>query len=179
MEELNRCLGEGFAGLGELYSQVKINDPLCFPLIEKCIRENASILVHARADTGLLRSGIKSSAPPRTSTPPDFGEIARRYPEALIIYGHIGGGGDWEYACKTLRAAPSIFVDTSGSVTDEEMIDFAVQCLGVERLLFATDTNYETGVGKILAAKLNHEQRQRIFWDNFNRILRKRGLHAD
>jgi predicted TIM-barrel fold metal-dependent hydrolase len=179
LEELNRCLGDGFAGLGELYHQVKINDPLYYPLIEKCIQEKASIVMHSRADTGLLRPGIRTSAPPATSTPRDFADVARRYPEAILIYAHIGGGGDWEYACKILRAVPSVFADTSGSITDEAMVDFAVKSLGVDRLLFATDTNYESGVGKILAAKLTETERRKVFWDNFNNILRRRGLHAD
>jgi hypothetical protein len=50
-----------------------------------------------------------------------------------------------------------------------------VRCLGVGRLLFATDLNFETGVGKILAANLTQTERRQIFFDNFNGILRKRG----
>jgi len=179
LEELNRCLADGFAGMGEVYAQVKISDPLYYPLIEKCIRERAIILMHSRADTGLLRPGLKASVPLTTSIPEDFVAAARRYPEAILIYAHIGGGGDWEYACKVLRSAPSVLADTSGSVTDEGMIDFAVRCLGVDRLLFATDTNFETGVGKILSANLDEPARRKIFWDNFNNILRRRGLHAN
>jgi hypothetical protein len=99
-------------------------------------------------------------------------EIGRRYPEALIIYGHIGGGGDWEYVCEVLRDAPTIYADTSGSVTDEGMVDFAVHCLGVRRLLFATDLSFESGVGKVLAAQLTEVERRQIFFDNFNEILR-------
>ena len=59
------------------------------------------------------------------------------------------------------------------------MVDFAVKCLGVHRLLFATDLNFETGVGKILAAQLAEEERHQIFFDNFNEILRKRSNHSN
>jgi len=177
-EELNRCLGEGFVGLGELYAQAKINDPVFFPLIERSIEANAPVMMHARADTGLLRPGIHTEAPPATSVADDFVDVAKRYPEAILIHAHIGGGGDWEYMCKTLRASPSIYIDTGGSITDEGMIDFAKEVLGVERMLFSTDCNFETGVGKILAANLTEEERGRIFWDNYNDILRKRGLDA-
>lgn len=58
------------------------------------------------------------------------------------------------------------------------MVDFAVKCLGVRRLLFATDLSFENGVAKILAAKLTEAERHRIFFDNFNEILRKRGNHV-
>lgn len=179
LEEIDRCLGEGFAGLGELYTEAKISNPVYFPIFEKCIEEKAHVLMHVRADTGLLRAGFTTDAPATTSIPDDFVEVAQRYPELILIHAHIGGGGDWEYMCKTLRAAPSVYVDTSGSVTDAGMIDFARVQLGVNRLLFATDMNYETGVGKILAADLTEDERRRVFWDNYNDILRKRGLHAD
>jgi predicted TIM-barrel fold metal-dependent hydrolase len=179
MDEMKRCMDRGMVGLGELYTQVKINDPLYYPFIEKCIEMKAPILMHARADLGMLRPGYRNEAPPETSRASDFVEAARRYPEAILIHAHIGGGGDWEHMCKTLRAAPTVYLDTSGSVTDEGMIDFAVRYLGVERLLFATDINFESGVGKILVANLTDQQCRAIFFDNYNNILRKRGLHAN
>jgi len=179
MEEMTRCLGEGMVGLGELYTQVKINDPLYHPFIEKSIELKAPILMHARADLGMLRPGYRNAAPPGTSRASDFVEVARRYPEAILIHAHIGGGGDWEYMCKTLRAAPTVYLDTSGSVTDEGMVDFAGRYLGAKRLLFATDLNFESGVGKILAAGLTEQERRMIFFENYNNILRQRGLHAN
>lgn len=179
LEEVNRCLGEGMIGLGELYTHAKISNPIYFPIVEKCIEERASIMAHARADLSLLRPHHPETTPATTSASKDFVELAKRYPEAIIIHGHIGGGGDWEHMVKTLRDAPTIYVDTSGSCTDEGMIDFAVRHLGVDRLLFATDINFETGVGKILAARLGEDDRRAIFWGNFNNILRLRGQHAD
>jgi uncharacterized protein len=178
LEEVNRCLGAGMIGLGELYTQVKISDPRYYPIIEHCIRERASVMMHARADLGLLRQGYRTAAPPNTSIADDFVAIGNRYPEAIIIHAHIGGGGDWEYMCKRLREAPSVYVDTSGSVTDEGMIEFAVAELGAGRLLFATDMNFESGVGKILAADLTETERRQIFHDNFSAILKKRGVNA-
>ena len=58
-------------------------------------------------------------------------------------------------------------------------MDLAVEHIGVDRLLFGTDVNYETGVGKIMHAKLTEEERKRIFFDNFNNLLRKGGNHVN
>jgi uncharacterized protein len=174
LEEITRCMNSGMIGLGELYTQVRITDPRYFPIIEKCIELKAPLLVHG-ADA---RKDWRDPTRPGGSNADDFASIGKRYPEAMIIYGHIGGGGDWEYVCKILRDAPSIYADTSGSVTDEGMIDFAVKCLGVRRLLFATDLSFENGVAKILAATLTEADRRQIFFGNFNEILRKRGNHV-
>jgi len=173
IEEIVRCVNEGMIGPGELYDQVKISDPLYYPIIEKCIEMKAPLLMHCRADLGLLRKGYRTAALPNTSIPDDFAAIGRRYPEAILIQGHIGGGGDWEWMCKTIREVPNVYLDTSGSVSDEGMVDFAVRALGVERLLFATDLNFESGVGKILAAKLTEQQRRAIFYDNYAGILER------
>jgi hypothetical protein len=196
LEEIDRCLDAGMIGLGELYTQVRINDPQYFPIIERCIELKAPVMCHCadnRKDYRALnptaasrpndfeadnRRDFRDPDVPNVSRPADFVEAGKRYPEAMLISGHIGGGGDWEFYCKTLRSAPTVFADTSGSVTDEGMVDFAVKCLGVRRLLFATDQNFETGVGKILAAQLTEEERHQIFFDNFNEILKKRSNHA-
>jgi len=179
LEEIDRCVDHGMVMLGELYDSVKINDPLYFPIVERCIKHNIPMMLHGVTTLGNWRPGYLPTNPPNSSLPDDFADIGRRYPEAMIICGHIGGGGNWEYMCRVLQHAPSIFLDTSGSVSDEGMIDMAVEYLGVDRLLFATDMNYETGVGKIMWARLTEDERKKIFFENFNNLLRKAGNHVD
>lgn len=179
LEEIDRCVDQGMVMLGELYTDVKVNDPLFYPVIEKCIDLKIPMMWHGVNLLGNWRKGYGLASPPNSSLPGDFVDIAKRYPEAMIICGHIGGGGNWEYNCRILRDAPTIYLDTSGSVTDEGMIDMAVEYLGVDRLLFATDINYETGVGKIMWANLTESDRKKIFFDNFNNLLKKRGNHVN
>lgn len=175
LTEIERCFQNGMVMLGELYDKYKVSDPVYYPIIEKCIKLNIPLLVHGAAPLGnwRWRKGYPTNNPLTTSTAEDFVEIAKRYPEAMIIYGHLGGGGDWEYAIKVLREAPSVYVDISGSVCDARMVDMAVNELGVDRLLFGTDTNYECGVGKIMWADLTEKEREKVFFDNFNNILKK------
>lgn len=176
LQEIDRCVNRGMVMLGELYDQYKINDPIYFPIIERCIEYKIPLLIHDAATLGLWREGYPLMGSKRTtSTAEDFVEVGQRYPEAMIICAHIGGGGDWEYKAKVLSQAPSIYVDTSGSVADEAMIDLAIEYIGVDRLLFATDVNYETGVGKIMCANLTEEERKKIFFENFNDLLKKGG----
>ena len=105
----------------------------------------------------------------------DFVRAARLYPEAMLIEAHIGGGGDWEWAIAQLRDAPSVYLDTSGSVIDEGMVERAVRELGADRLLFGTDMTMEGGVGKIAGADLSDDEKEQIFWRNTKGILDRRG----
>jgi predicted TIM-barrel fold metal-dependent hydrolase len=112
---------------------------------------------------------------PNASIPEDFAEAAGRYPEAMFQYAHTGGGGDWQYACKIIKDFPNIYVDTSGSNNEGTMIDYALRYLGEDRLLFGTDSSYYQGVGTILASKLNEVQKKKIFFENYNNILKRSG----
>jgi predicted TIM-barrel fold metal-dependent hydrolase len=174
-EEINRCIDQGMIGL-KVYNQVKINDPLFYPIIEKFIDLKMIILMHSHCGIGVGGKRTKyGNIQPDASIPEDFAEAAKRYPEAMFQYAHTGGGGDWEYACKAIKDYPNIYVDTSGSNNEGNMVDFALKYLGEDRLLFGTDSSYYQGVGTILASKLNEVQKKKIFFENFNNILKKSG----
>lgn len=171
MAEMERCIGEhGMIGI-KLYNQYYISDPAVYPVIEKAIEMKAVILSHA----GKAMDPVTRANQPFLSDGTHFAKVARIYPEATFIQGHIGGGGDWEWTIKALRGVPNVYLDTSGSVVDDGMIEMAVRELGVERILFATDMTFEGGVGKILGAELTERERQLIFWENFHAMLRRRG----
>ncbi len=178
LEEIRRCTDRGMAGL-KVYYQVKINDPLFFPIIEKAIDLKMILLVHSHCGIGVGgRLTQYGNIQPNASVPEDFADAARRYPEAMFQYAHLGGGGDWEYALKTIRDFPNIYADTSGSNNEAGIVDYACRMLGEDRLFFGTDSSYYQGVGAILSSGLNDAQRKKIFFTNFNEILRKSGRHV-
>lgn len=180
LEEIKRCVDMGMVGL-KVYTQVKINDPLFYPIIEKMTDLKMIIHMHAHCQLGVggYRMKYDTGIRPNTSIPEDFVDIATRYPEAMFQYAHIGGGGDWEYACKSFVNHPNIYVDTSGTNNPEFMVDFALQQLGEDRLFFGSDNCYYQSVGKILASQFTETQKQKIFFDNYNNVLKKSGHHVD
>jgi predicted TIM-barrel fold metal-dependent hydrolase len=162
------------------YTQVKINDPLYYPIIERFTDLKMIVFMHAFCQLGLggYRMKYDIGKEPNTSIPEDFVDIAERYPNAKFQFAHIGGGGDWEYECKAFRNIPNIFVDTSGSNNEEHMIDFAVRYLGEDRIFFGTDNSFYQGVGKILASGLTETQKRKIFFENYNKVLKESGNHV-
>lgn len=175
-EEIKRCVGEGLFGT-RLYCQVKINDPLYYPFIERFSDLNMLIFMHGESELGVggYRMKYDTRKAPTISTPDDFVDVAKRYPEAMFQFPHIGGGGDWESMCKAFRDSPNIYVDTGGSNNDEYMVDFALEHLGEDRVLFGSDGSYYQSVGKILASNLTDSQKRKIFFENYNKILKRGG----
>jgi predicted TIM-barrel fold metal-dependent hydrolase len=172
LEEVRRCLDlPGFIGV-KLYNEHLCTDPVVYPLVELTIELRVPILHHAG------HSHYPVTQQPNMSGAGHLAELAGRYPEAKLICGHIGGGGDWEWSIKALRHARTVYLDTSGSVTDEAMIDMAVKVLGADRLLFGCDTSWTAGVGKIRAAQLTAAERSKILGGNMGRLLDQRGTRA-
>lgn len=169
LDEIDRCLDAGMIGI-KLYNQFKYTDPVIYPIAEKCIQRGIPFLGHSAYLTDPRTLALQ----PKTSHALDFCALSRRYPELLLIMGHVNGGGDWEWAIKGLRECRNVYVDTSGSVLEDDTIEQCVRHLGHERVLFATDATMEGCVGKLLAADLTAEQREDIFWRNFQRILERR-----
>ena len=169
LSEVRRCVEDrGFIGI-KLYNDYLVSEPVACPLIELSIELRVPILHHAGHPSWL------DHPQPRISDGAAFAEVAQRYPEAAIICAHICGGGDWEWEIKALRNAPSIYLDTSGSVADEGTVEMAVQVLGADRVLFACDTSLTASVGRMRSANLTQPDKEKIMGLNAQRILDRRG----
>ena len=169
LDEIERCLEGGMIGV-KLYNQFKYSDPMVFPVAEKCIARRIPILGHSAHLTDQRTMALQ----PKTSDSLDFCLLSGRYPELMLILGHVNGGGDWEWAIKGLRDCPNVYLDTSGSVLENDTIEMCVRELGHHRILFATDQTMEGCVGKLLSAEITPSQRDDIFWRNAQKILERR-----
>lgn len=167
LEEIRRCVGErGFVGI-KLYNEYTCNEPVVFPIVELAIELGVPILQHA------AHSHYFVVEQPRLSDAGHLAELARRYPEAKLICAHPSGGGDWEWAIKAMRHAPNVFFDTSGSATDEGVVEMAARVLGVDRLVFGCDSSMTASVGRVRAAELSAEDKDRILGGNMENLLRR------
>jgi len=168
LEEIRRYVGEGgFIGI-KLYNEYTCTEPVVFPIVELAIELGVPILHHASHSHYFVEDQ------PRLTDGGHLAELARRYPEAILICAHISGGGDWEWTIKALRHAPNVWLDTSGSVTDAGSVDLAAAVVGVDRLVFGCDSSMTAGVGKIRGADLSPQDKDKILGGNLMKLLRRR-----
>jgi predicted TIM-barrel fold metal-dependent hydrolase len=168
VEEVRCCVREhGFIGV-KLYNEYQCTEPVVFPIVELAIELGVPILHHAG------HSHYVPPEQPRISDGGQLAELGRRYPEAKLICAHICGGGDWEWTIKALRNAPSVFLDTSGSVADDGVVELAARTIGADRLVFGCDMSMTAGMGRIRAAELSEADKQKILGGNMEAILKGR-----
>lgn len=155
LEEIDRCRANGFVGV-KMYHQYRMDDPVQFPIIEKCIKLDMPILMHAGKLT------YQPESQPRISHGEYFAHVAKRYPEANLIMAHITGGGDWHWQLKGMEKCPNVVLDISGSVIDSPVVEECVARIGASRILYGTDGSTSSGVGKVLAANISEEDKKTI-----------------
>jgi uncharacterized protein len=170
LADIRHCVEDcGFMGI-KLYNEELCTNEIVFPIVELAIELRVPILHHAG------HSHYFNERQPYISDGGHLAELGARYPEARLICAHVGGGGDWEWTIKALRhAPPNVFLDTSGSVIDEGMIEMAVRDLGPKRVLFGCDMSMTPGVGKMRGANLAPKDKRQIMGLNMKQILDLRG----
>ena len=156
VDEIERCVsGMGFVGV-KLYTQATIDDPMQYPIIEKCIELGVPILMHS-----MKFSKNYPGPEPFASHAAHFTNAANKYPEAVFIIAHIGNG-DRHWQLKGISDCPNVFCDMSGSAFDQGTVEDIVSVFGAERVLFASDGSLSSSVGKILGADLSDDQKKTI-----------------
>ena len=171
LDEVNRCLDAGMIGI-KLYNQYTIDDPAVAPVIELAIERGVPILEHA----GFIEAREHLDLQPLISNGRHFAAANERYPEAMLIHAHIGGGGDGEQSLRWIGdTSQHLYCDVSGSNLDDGQVELAVSDLGPERVLFGTDGTMCGSVGKVIDATLDDEVRRSIFRGNAEAILAVQG----
>ncbi len=105
--------------------------------------------------------------------PLQIAEAAAAVPDATIILGHMGGYFHVRDAIRVAKRFPNIVLETS-AMPYPRMLKEAVDALGAERILFASDgpgCDPTLEVEKVRRAGLSPDQEELLFRGNIHRIL--------
>jgi hypothetical protein len=164
-DEVARCLEElGFVGI-KLEVACNVAHPSTGAVFEVAAERNVPVMVHA-TDTSTIGNRDWQSDPSdvRTAVSP--------YPEATVIVAHLtalGVRGVWE-----LADLPNVHIDTSGMQPDAGIVEYAVQALGPQRVVFGSDMfgrDLPTQIGQVLGANITDTDKKMLFRENALRLL--------
>ena len=155
---------DGMIGM-KLWIATYADDPLVYPLVEQCIRYDVPILLHA------FKKSVNQLQDETTGV--HTANLARRYPEAKLIMAHLGG--NCYHGMKAIRDCPNVWVDFSGSIFRRDEIDYAVEQVGSDRILFGSDMpgcSFLTNWAQIEEADLTPEQKEDIYCNNTLKLFK-------
>jgi len=166
VDELKRRIEDhGMSGV-KLWIATFCDDSRVFPIVEQCIRYQIPILVHAfHKVVGQLE---------HETTGVHVANLARQYPEAVIIMAHIGG--NCYDGIKAIKNCKNVYVDTSGCIYRRDDIDYTVSQIGADRILFGTDmpgARFLVNYGRIEEADLTQDERHAIYYGNAKKLLER------
>lgn len=164
MDELQRGLDNGAVGVKLWVSCHAVHESV-MPIAEFAITHDLPLLQHAwHKITGNL---------PGESDPLHVAELANRYPELKLVMAHLGG--DWRYGLKAAREAPTLLIDTSGSMADWGCIERWVSEIGADRIIWGTDMpgiDLLFTLSKVRDADITSEEKRKILGVNAARLLK-------
>jgi uncharacterized protein len=168
MSEVERCVTQHRAKGIKLEAANHAADP-CMSHVAKAARTfDIVVLQHSwSTDTNKLSKG------PKVQTDPDHTALfARRNPDVKIIMAHLYGCGHrGVIAVKTL---PNVWVDTSGAYPIDGILEYAVEHLGAERVLYGSDIPIRESrvkIGHVLGARISAADKNKILYDNAAKLL--------
>jgi len=104
-----------------------------------------------------------------------FVSVAKGWPDISWIMGHSGGPYGSVHAVELALKTPNVYLDIALSMCPARQIEFFVQELGSERVLFGTDNPFidpRPQIGRVGLAQITHEDRVNIFGANARRLIR-------
>ena len=153
---------QGFEGV-KIWVSEKCDSPLMDKVAEKTIEYGVPMLIHCFHKS--RNQGVKESVGKNVAN------LAKRFPELKIIMAHLGGNP--YNGIPMIRDLKNVWVDLSCSMFLGDYLDYTVENIGAERILFGTDMigPYLNNVGKVLHLNISDEEKDLIFYKNALKIL--------
>lgn len=152
---------QGFRGIkvhGDMQGSLPLNDERYFHAYELADKLRIPVLFHA-----WLPSEVEAAA-----------DVATRWPNVPIILGHAGMTAK-PAAAKAAKAHPNIFIDTAISCTVDGSVEWLVNNIGVDQVVYGSDCAFfdcAHTIGKIALARITDEEKEKIFGLNAKKIFR-------
>ncbi len=135
--------------------------PAMDPIMEYAAENGLPVLFH---------SFKKSSGQvPNETTGIHVANIARRHPKTKILMAHLGGSAF--DGIPAIRDFKNVWCDHSGTIYHGEDLNYAVDNIGAERILYGTDNLYLPNIGQVLGADLTDDEKDMIFYKNAQKLL--------
>src|SRR5690606_13496487 len=106
------------------------------------------------------------------SDPDDTTALARRNPDVNIIMAHLVGVG--YRGVLAAKGLPNVFIDTSGGYPEDGLVEYAVEHLGADNVIYGSDLpirESSTKIGSVLGARIPESAKAKILFHNTARLL--------
>ena len=105
-------------------------------------------------------------------------DIVKKYPNAIFLLGHSGGGTQGRFeAIELAQNNDNVYLEFCGSFTTPELFEDAIKQVGIEKVVYGSDTSGHSEVwelGRFLSLPLNDDELRPALAQNMENIFKKR-----
>ena len=163
--EVERCVERGFRGI-KLEIANNARDACMRPVMEAAERNGLVVLQHAWSMTKIRERSFHTD-------PEDVATLALNFPSVKIIMAHLTGCG--VRGVLAVKDCANVVIDTSGAAPEAGIIEYAVEQLGAERVLYGSDVpirDFAVALARITGSRLDAVTQRKILYENARRLLR-------
>ena len=164
-EETERCIVEhGFKGI-KLEISNNARDDCMQPVMEQAHKLGAVVLQHSADQTIIQQREYHTD-------PADTAWLGRHYPDVNIIMAHLTACG--LRGVMEIEDVPNVWIDTSAYLPFAGLVEYAVDKLGANRVLYGSDLvirDLPSQIGRVVGADITDEQKEAILYRNAERLL--------
>lgn len=153
----------------KLHIQVKASDRRMDPLAEFMDHHRIPLLFHAWYKT-VQRYVYESS-------PADIADLAGRFPHIPILMAHLTGSG--KRGVQDIKYHENISIDTSGSQPEDGFLQYALEEMGEDRVVFGSDypgREMATQLARVYSLDLKGGVRDKVLYKNAMAFFEKGGV---
>ena len=156
---IRRGIDKGIVGV-KLWVSEPCDSRCMDSIVPIMIDANIPLLIHAttRATTRPILT---------ESTSVNVRNLALRYPELKIVMAHVDG--NCYRGAQNVRGLKNVFVDFSGGTGKAGEIEYTVNQLGADKIVFGTDlseVSFAITYGRLMEAKITDAEREKILYKN-------------
>ena len=164
-EEIDRCVIDyDFRGI-KLEHDLNVRDEKMSVVMNKAAEHGITVLQHSWYVTS---GGQEFSSEPR-----DIACLAAKYPDVRIIMAHLTGC--LMRGVVDVEEYPNVWIDTSGGQPVSGLVEYAVEHLGADRVVFGSDIpgrDFSCQLGRIYGAAIKKKDQEKILWKNAEILLK-------
>jgi hypothetical protein len=165
--EIDRGVQElGLKGIKLEISNNARDERVMGPVMAAAEHYGLPVLQHSWSQTNIKERSFHSD-------PEDTCLLARRHPRVNIIMAHLTGCGF--RGVRAARGLRNIWVDTSGAAPEAGLVEYAVDQLGADRVLYGSDLpirDLPVAIARVTGAQLTAAARRAVLHDNAADLLK-------
>jgi len=166
LDELHRCFSEDrdvvYVKLHPVLVKCRMDDRRMRKIYEFASERKLFILVHTWLDEDPYGNQDL------------FASVVKDYPEVKWLMGHTGGPHGGPHGIGIAEELPNVFLDITMSMCPARQIEYFVERVGADRVLFGTDNPFidpRPQIGRLFLADISHEDRMKIAGGNVRRYI--------